>query len=54
MDNLTATVTWIYEDGENAPLSEQNVRLEALRAVGNPIKKRHQFRTEFPSYVTLY
>lgn len=53
-ENLAATEAWIYAEGENAPLEEQNSRLEALRAVGNPIKARYRFRSEFEDSVTLF
>lgn len=54
MENLAATEAWIYAEGENAPLEEQRSRLDALKAVGVPIKNRHQFRNEFPDLVALF
>ena len=44
LENLQATEEWIYADGENAPLSEQRGRLEALKSIGDPIKARYRFR----------
>ena len=54
LENLLATEAWIYAEGENAPLSEQRGRLEALESIGRPIKSRWIFRQEFPDYVNIY
>ena len=48
---MLATEQWIYADGENAPLEEQNGRLEALKAVGVPIKNRWRFRNEYEDFI---
>lgn len=52
--NLLETEQWIYADGENAPLDQQLGRLQALQAIGNPIKARWRFRNEFEDYVSQY
>lgn len=53
-ENLAATEAWIYAEGENAPLEDQRSRLEALKAIGLPVKNRYHFRADFPSYVGLF
>lgn len=54
LENLQATEEWIYADGENAPLTEQRGRLEALKSIGDPIKARYRFRQEFDDYLQIY
>ena len=54
MDNLAATEAWIYAEGEQAPLDEQRSRLDALKAVGMPVKNRYRFRQDLPEQVTLF
>ena len=54
MDNLLATEQWIYADGENASLEDTQARLEALRAVGLPVKERYLFRQDFDDFVNVF
>ena len=54
MANLLATEQSIYADGENAPLEDQRARLEALQAVGLPVKNRWRFRNEYEDYISQF
>lgn len=48
---LSKTVDWLYEDGENAALEEYTTRLEAFRATGEPIKSRAFYWGELAMYL---
>lgn len=54
LENLQETETWIYADGENAPLEDQRARLEALQSIGLPVKNRYRFWNELDGYVSVY
>ena len=54
MANLLATEQWIYADGENAPLEDQRARLDALQAIGLPVKNRWRFRNEYEDYISQF
>jgi len=45
VQNLQATVDWIYGEGESANLKEYQERYSALKAVGDPVKARWRFRS---------
>ena len=54
VQNLQATVDWIYGEGEQATLAEYQERLSALGAVGNPVKARYRFRSEIGEWIELF
>lgn len=54
VQNLQATVDWIYGEGEAASLKEYQERHSALRAIGDPVKARSRFRSEIGEWAELF
>lgn len=54
LDQCLASEEWIYGEGENAGLQAYTERLEALKAVGNPIKQRWRFRNDIGEVTSLW
>lgn len=54
VQNLQATVDWIYGEGEQAPLKEYRERRSALSAIGDPVKARYRFRNEIGEWISLW
>ena len=54
LQNLQATVDWIYGEGEQAPLKEYQDRMAALGAIGNPVKARYRFRSEIGEWIDVF
>ena len=54
VQNLQATVDWIYGEGEHATLKEYQERMAALTAIGNPVKARYRFRSEIGEWIDFF
>jgi hypothetical protein len=49
---INQVVEWIYGEGETAPKTEYQTRLEKFRAIGEPVKQRHFYYSELDIYFT--
>lgn len=54
IQTLAETEEWIYADGENAPLDAQRSKLQNLQTIGEPVKSRYKFRSEFEEWVGIF
>ena len=50
VDELAATIDWIYGDGENAPLNDYKKKMDAFKLIGEPVKARHYYYGELDVY----
>lgn len=50
IEELSATVDWIYDDGENAPLAEYKKKMDGFKMIGEPVKARHYYYSELEVY----
>jgi len=54
MAEISQTVDWLYDDGEDAETTEYSTRLTKFKAIGDPIKKRHFYYSELDVYYTQW
>lgn len=50
IEELTATVDWIYGDGEQAALAEYKKKMDGFKMIGEPVKARHYYYSELEVY----
>ena len=54
VEELAATVDWIYGDGETAPLADYKRKMDSFKQIGEPVKARHYYYSELDVYFAQF